>query len=236
MSETAQSIIKDALQSILVQASEQPIEADEFQTAIRYLNRMMAKRPYSKLGFTPVVNPSDRITVDPSAIDGIIYNLGLALAPQYDISPSPLLVLEAREALRDIRKITVKVRPTQFPGTMPVGSGNRDRWGWYEDYHFYPNPLDIPEDAQQLKVGEIDSFSVDFTNYLLGGATITSFTVTPNRNIEIISSVEDDGIVTFSAKGLEDGHGKVCVDVITSTGRQNPEQVDFYVQKVCDNG
>lgn len=233
MAETAQSIIKDALQSILVQASEQPIEANEFQTSIRYLNRMMAKRPYSGLGFTDVVNPSDPITIDPSAIDGVIFNLGLALAPQYDISPSPLLVLQAREALKDIRKITVQVRPTQFPGTMPVGSGNRDRWAWYQDFHFYPRPLDIPEDAQELKVNEIDSFSVDFTNYLLDGATITSFTVTPNENIEILSSAESDGVVTFSAKGLKHGHGKVCVDVVTSTGRQNPEQVDFFVKEVC---
>ena len=39
--ETAQQVINDALQEILVQASEQPIQTVDFQTARRYLNSMM---------------------------------------------------------------------------------------------------------------------------------------------------------------------------------------------------
>lgn len=232
MSETAQSVIKDALQEILVQASEQPIEADEFQSGIRYLNRMMATLPYNKLGYVNVVNPSDVVTIDDSAIDGVIFGLALRLAPQYDIQPSPDLRTNARDALRTLRKLTADNKPTQMPSTMPIGSGNEDWFTGRTDQHFY-NPVLIPAGAQSLKTGEIDSFSVDFTNYLLEGATITSFTVTANDRLSILSSAELDGVITFSAEGLQIGYGKVCVDVDTSTGRTNPEQVDFEVTKGC---
>ena len=60
MAETAQSIITDALQEILVQATEQPIEPSEFQSGIRYLNRMMSQWEANgmDLGYVEVVNPA----------------------------------------------------------------------------------------------------------------------------------------------------------------------------------
>ena len=40
--ENADTVIRDALQQILVQASEAAISADEARTAIRFMNRYMA--------------------------------------------------------------------------------------------------------------------------------------------------------------------------------------------------
>ena len=232
MAETAQSVIKDALQELLVQASEQPIEANEFQSGIRYLNRMMATIPYNGLGYTNVVDPSDPITIDDGAIDGIIFSLALKLAPQYDIEPSQDLRINKRDAMKSLRKLSLVYKPTQMPSTMPIGSGNEDWFTGRLDDHFY-NPVNIPDGAQQIKTGEIDSFSVDFTNYLLEGATISSFTISSNDKISILSSAEVDAVVTFSAEGLQIGHGTVCITITTSTGRVNPETVDFEVTKGC---
>lgn len=232
MSETAQSVIKDALQELLVQASEQPIEANEFQSGIRYLNRMMATIPYNGLGYTNVVDPSDPITIDDGAIDGVIFSLALKLAPQYDIEPSNDLRVNKRDAMKSLRKLSLVYKPTQMPSTMPIGSGNEDWFTGRLDDHFY-NPVNIPDGAQQIKTGEIDSFSVDFTNYLLEGATIASFTISPNNKISVLSSAEVDGVITFSAEGLQVGHGTVCITITTSTGRVNPENVDFEVTKGC---
>jgi len=232
MADTAQSLIKDSLQEILVQASEQPIEADEFQSSIRALNRMMAENPYNKLGFVDVVDPSDVITIDPGAMNGVLLNLGLRLAPSYDIQPSPDLRTNARDALRTLRKLTANNKPTQMPSTMPIGSGNEDWFTGRIDEHFF-NPVLIPAGAETLSVGEIDSFSVDFSHYLLEGATITGFTVASNDKLTILSSAESDGFITFSAQGVQIGYGKVCVDVDTSNDRAKPEQVDFEITKGC---
>jgi hypothetical protein len=232
MAETAQSVIKDALQELLVQASEQPIEANEFQSGVRYLNRMMATIPYNGLGYTNVVDPSDPITIDDGAIDGVIFSLALKLAPQYDIEPSNDLRVNKRDAMKSLRKLSLVYKPTQMPSTMPIGSGNEDWFTGRLDDHFY-NPVNIPDGAQQIKTGEIDSFSVDFTNYLLEGATIASFTISSNNKVSVLSSAEVDGVITFSAEGLQVGHGTVCITITTSTGRVNPETVDFEVTKGC---
>ena len=139
--ETAQSIIDDSLQAILVQASEQPIEAVDFQTSKRYLNRMMATTPYNNLGFTTIVNPDDLITVADGAIEGIVFNLAVKMLATYDMPLTAELNQNARDGLQEIRRIAVTVQPTAFPCTLPIGSGNEQE-NTFNNQHFYPCPDD----------------------------------------------------------------------------------------------
>lgn len=139
--ETAQSIIDDSLQAILVQASEQPIEAVDFQTSKRYLNRMMATTPYNNLGYTAVVNPNDPITVADGAIEGIVFNLAVKMLATYDMPLTAELNANARDGLQEIRRIAVTVQPTAFPCTLPIGSGNEQE-NTFNNQRFYPCPGD----------------------------------------------------------------------------------------------
>ena len=127
--ETAQSIIDDSLQAILVQASEQPIEPVDFQTARRYLNRMMATTPYNNLGYTIVTQPNDPIT------------LAVNMLATYDMPLTAELNANAKDGLQEIRRIAVTVQPTAFPCTLPIGSGNEQE-NTFNNNHFYPCPDD----------------------------------------------------------------------------------------------
>lgn len=139
--ETAQSIINDALQEILVQASEQPIQPVDFQTARRYLNRMMATVPYTGLGYTVVTLPDDIVTIPDAAIEGVIFNLAKRLLTTYDIPLTAELLKSASDGLQEIRRITVTVQATSFPCTLPIGSGNEQE-NTFNNQHFYPCPDD----------------------------------------------------------------------------------------------
>lgn len=139
--ETAQSIINDALQEILVQASEQPIQPVDFQTARRYLNRMMDITPFAGLGYTAVTLPSDLITIPDAAIEGVIFNLAKRLLTTYDIPLTAELARSARDGLKEIRRITVTTQATAFPCTLPIGSGNEQE-NTFNNQHFYPCPDD----------------------------------------------------------------------------------------------
>lgn len=144
MTETAASIITDALGEILVEAQEQPIEGAEMTRAIRYLNRMMASLDSRgiSLGYTVVSGPSDVITVPDGAVDGVIYNLALRLASQYDEPITQSLFDSAKLGMNAMLDIAVTVDATPMPCTMPVGSGNEgDRRGFQND-HFYDCPSD----------------------------------------------------------------------------------------------
>lgn len=139
--ETAQEVINDSLQEMLVQASEQPIEPVDFQTARRYLNRMMALTPYNGLGFTNIVNPSDPMTVADGALMGIVKNLTVYLLSTFDMPITAELNATAKTGLQEIRRIAVTVQPTAFPCTLPIGSGNEQE-NTFNNNHFYPCPDD----------------------------------------------------------------------------------------------
>lgn len=138
--ETAETIIKDALFDILQQGDEAPIEASEAQTAIRYLNRMMLRWDaigYS-LGYTKVNSLGDHVTVPDGAVFGIVSNLAVSLAPQYDVKLSPALVSNAKLGLDAIRAISVTMGPSSYPDALPIGSGNENSGG-FGDNHYYPD-------------------------------------------------------------------------------------------------
>lgn len=139
--ETAESIISDALVEILVQQSEQPIQAEDFQIGRRYLNRMMAMSPFNKLGYTVVTNPADLITVPDGAMFGIFKSLAKALLVPYDMPLTNELSLDVREGMKEIRRLAVKLQLSSYPCTLPVGSGNEGD-GTFNNQHFYSCPDD----------------------------------------------------------------------------------------------
>ena len=124
MAETAATIITDALQEILVQASEQPVEASEMQSGIRYLNRMMSEWDALgyPLGFTVITNPSDLVTIPDGAINAVVLNLAIKLAQQYDEPISQSLAMAARDGMQAVQNLSVEAEPTLYPSTLPVGS------------------------------------------------------------------------------------------------------------------
>lgn len=153
--ETAESVINDALQEILVQASEQSLQAVDFQTGRRYLNRMMATSPYNLLGFTVVTNPSDNITVPAGAISGMIFNLAESLLSSYDMTLTAELSRSAIKGLKEIRRITTNIQPTQFSSTLPIGSGN-DLINPVSDY-FPPSPAELLTEGDGVMILESDT-------------------------------------------------------------------------------
>ena len=139
--ETATTVINDALQAIVVQASEQPIQTVDFQTSRRYLNRMMATVPFVGLGFTTITLPDDLVTIPDAALEGVIFNLAVKLLATYDMPLTAELSQNARDGLKEIRRLTVVVLPTQMPCNMPIGSGNEGE-NTYSNQHFYACPDD----------------------------------------------------------------------------------------------
>jgi len=139
MAETAGDLIKDALTELTVQANEQTVPAVDLNTGVRYLNRMMAAwdAKQIKIGYTKVDSPNDLLTVPEGAIEGMVFNLALRLAAQYDMQITPSLAESAREGMETIRIIGVKTGKANFPSTLPIGSGNEDASGIYPDQRFF---------------------------------------------------------------------------------------------------
>lgn len=135
MSTTVQQLADQALLSIIVAGSESSLEADEMTDFIFSLNRWMASLVVMgiNLGYTPVSNPSDVLTVPDGAIYGMISNMAIKLAPQYGGVVSPELREDAKEGMNVLRNLGISIQNTAYPITLPIGSGNW--WTWNENYY-----------------------------------------------------------------------------------------------------
>jgi len=132
-------IVIDALEDLVVQADEAPIEQSEARAAIRMLNDMMNAWAVQgiDLGYTQVSDMADPITVPLGAIMGIKKNLAILLAPKYNVPVTPELRELARIGYSAIVDIVIDTSAMEYPDTLPQGSG-QDYPG-YADTTFYPD-------------------------------------------------------------------------------------------------
>jgi hypothetical protein len=139
MSVTVAQVAKAALQAILVQASEAPLEADEYQDFIFAMNNYMASLAAKgvNLGYTAVSDLGDTVTIPPGALTGLIANMAIQSVPYYGGMVTPELALTAREGMQAMRQLGQVITPTRLPSTLPIGSGNEDT-GFGRNWHFYP--------------------------------------------------------------------------------------------------
>lgn len=137
---SAEQVLKASLQRILVQASEADLEADEFSDAIFAMNNYMFALDADgvHLGYTEVTNLADLITIPTGALRGLIANVAIDIAPDYDGEVSPGLVRAAEQGLKTMEQLGVEVTTSQFPSTLPRGSGNTGR-NFGCTSNFYPD-------------------------------------------------------------------------------------------------
>lgn len=135
---TAGDVARRALTRILVESPDSPLDASEYSDALDSLNSYMAELEERgiRLGYTPVDNVADEVTVPDGAIRGIVANLAIEVAPDYGGVVSASLVKQADEGLKTMRKIArPKIGNVSFPATLPLGSGNAN--DYYNSAHFY---------------------------------------------------------------------------------------------------
>lgn len=141
---TADQVVRAILQEIIVADSEQQLVASEAQDTIFAMNNWMQAQAALgiPLGYTLVSDLSDEVTVSGGALQGIIANVAMEIAPQFDAEITPALINKAKVGLDAMRKIARSIIPMVHPSTMPIGSGNEFEWdggfGVFGGNRFYP--------------------------------------------------------------------------------------------------
>lgn len=137
----AYQVIDSALKRILVQGSEVFPESDEYQDAIFAMNNYMLSLVAEgiSLGYTEVSNLGDVITIPTGALRGLIANLAIELAPDYDGVISQGLAKAAKEGENVMRLLGQTITSSQFPATLPIGSGNEGSYSPAWTSHYYPD-------------------------------------------------------------------------------------------------
>lgn len=137
---TVSEVMVDSLQEILVQAAEADIEASEAQTFIFKMNNMMLALDARgvTLGYTKVSNLGDTVTIPDGAIEGLVFVMAVKSASGYNAIVPPTLAQNARDGLNTMRLLGQTMPESQYPSTLPIGSGNEDCSG-RRTSHYYPD-------------------------------------------------------------------------------------------------
>jgi hypothetical protein len=132
----AEELIRDALQELGQQAAEQPVQADEMQTGIRYLNRLMRGVDYLGLGFTVITSGSQEVSIPAYAEEWAVFKLAIRMASQFPPTDQiQIISANERQAWSNLLIQHLEIPQMRFDDRMPIGSGNED--GVYSD-RFYP--------------------------------------------------------------------------------------------------
>ncbi len=132
-------VAKASLQQILVQDAESEFSAVEYQDYMFALNNYMLGLDAQgiALGFTEVSNLGDAVTIPIGALRGVIANMAIEMAPQFNATISPGLSKAATEGMDAMEKLGQTSPVTEFPRNLPRGSGNS--MGSRRVSNFYPD-------------------------------------------------------------------------------------------------
>jgi len=135
---TVSQVANAALKRILVQGADAPFEADEYQDFIFSLNNYMLALDAEgiTLGYTEVSDLGDEVTVPTGALRGIIANMAIEVAPDYNGTISPALATAAAQGLQSMRIIGQTISVSHYPSTLPIGSGNEDAGTFSGDRYY----------------------------------------------------------------------------------------------------
>ena len=91
-----------------------------------------------KLGYTTVSGLGDEVTIPTGALRGVIANLAIEVAPDYNGIVSQGLIKAAKEGMNTMRLIGQTITKSEMPSTLPLGSGNEGDLSGISG-HFYPD-------------------------------------------------------------------------------------------------
>lgn len=126
--DTARDVLLAAFEDMVVRMDEETLTSSDEQTGIRYINWIMADLAANgvDLGFTKLTKINDPITIPEGAIMALTSILAHKLWPKYRTTePSAnTIILNSRQARTQMFKIGVSIAATEYPSTLPIGSGN----------------------------------------------------------------------------------------------------------------
>lgn len=149
MSWTKRQLIEAALENIGIAAFEFDIQSDELASGLRRLEAMMAdwNARGIRIGYPLYSDPDNADVTEQSgvpdyAVEGIITNLSLKLAPSYGREVSRETKVAAKNSLMTLKMRVGVLNPVEkkFPQSLPRGGGHKT-YRWRRD-PFFNKPKD----------------------------------------------------------------------------------------------
>ena len=173
------------------------------------------------------INPNQLSGVNEDEQLAVILALAKRLCARYGVPCPQEVSSSAKNALNDL--ISIILPSSESNPYLPLGAGNWN--GLFNCSNYFIHNEIAPSDCDtfQIKSGETDDFTIDFSYFLNDGETISSFTTADGAGITINSSSQSGNNININVTAGAVGFSSILITVTTSNGRINPETVDFNV-------
>lgn len=145
---TVTEVVTNALQLLEVIPAETAITPAEAEDGLVSLNDLMNEWNDNgiNIGYETLEAIDDILHVNAGTLGAIKSNLAVYIAPEYGRAVSVELAARAKAGKKAVRG-AINLNPSQYPDTLPVGSGNEDNHftvdgdspGNLRDSRFYPS-------------------------------------------------------------------------------------------------
>jgi hypothetical protein len=155
MGYTRRDLIEGALTEIGYANYAFDMQAEQLEACKRRLDSMMAawNAQGLRLSYPIPSSPeasdlSDETNIPDSAWEAVVTSLAVRIAPMFGKTVSPDTKRAAKMALNTLYGLSAMPEQMQYPGTLPLGAGNKG-WRGYETFFPEPsNPLTTGQDGE----------------------------------------------------------------------------------------
>lgn len=237
MAITKSDVIEDAYSQMRISGLTVKASPEEISRALIRLESMMAEMQGTNLNlnyqFEEVPDPSTDTGVGFEHFQMMSSNLAMRMV-DFGKPVPPELARQASQSMSNSNSIVAasQVNEVQYPNRMARGSGNVVKWNrWFRYYDPDQTP---PTDSNIIVRGDTQDYTEFYTAYLTDGDTISSFTITPDNGLTLISSSNDDTAVSYRLNADETADTaafrQVKIIIETDNGRQLTRLIDFNIR------
>lgn len=193
------------------------------------MNEFRSRNICSAYVFEDDVDPNTDSEIDNEFNNATQKCLAIRLAPYFGKEVTASLQRQANQSLSNWSARSGKTRMIQPSNRQARGSGNTFRNLSFNRFYRTNEESPISCDTFTLKVDEVDFFQVDFSEYLLDGSVIDSFTTSTTNGVQLVDIAPDGDKFNLECKGLTVGANVITITITTSAGRVNPQAINFNI-------
>lgn len=233
-------VINDAYKQIRISGLTVVPTPEDLELALNRLENMMSEFEGSnniclEYNFELEPDPNSRTNVTRNFWHMMSTNLAVRLVADFGKQVPPTIMAQASQSLSSAVSVSASesLQQVQYPRRMPRGSGNTLRFNRWRRFQRPQEKAPNSCATNNIVIGDIDDYTESFRAYLNDAETIDSFTITADNALSILSSANNDPVINYSIKAVEDSaqgaYQQVKIVITTSDARVETRFIDFNI-------
>lgn len=227
-SKTKIQILNDCFNELRINGTTVQADSEDIRLALYRLEDYIAQLQFDiGYNFEAIPNPNSVSGIPPFANLAIALGMAVNLCPPYGKAREVILP-QATGAMSILQGRMARPKRVAYPSRQPLGMGNRQ---FSNTYQFMPETISAPTSPQteQMNLGDIKKFTIDFSADMPMAASISSYTTTVSNGLALTNVSFALMKISFTAQATVDGYQQILFTVTANNGEKSNRVLDFNI-------